>query len=94
MKGQFVNPTQEATATTEKPGNTITVHLSDTSRQVAYRLMEFRRQIEKVAREEGVSIVDLNLSAGLMLIDVCEIIGLSEQETKAVLGKTYKEVIS
>ena len=91
MKGQIANSTEEATFT-EKPGGTITVNLSNTSRQVAYRLMQFRRQVEKTAREEGISIVDLHLSAGLMLLDICEIIGLSEQETKAVLGKSYKEV--
>lgn len=92
MKGQIAEKTEEAAA--DQLGGTITVHLSDTSRQVAYRLMQFRRQIEKAAREEGVGIVDLNLSAGLMLLDICEIIGLSEQETKAVLGKSYKEVCS
>lgn len=59
-----------------------------TTREVVFKLRQFRETLEKAAKEDRKDLFSLYLGAGYVLMDICEILGLDDVETKAVMGET------
>jgi len=59
----------------------------NTTREVIFKLAQFRIALEKAANEAGEDLFSFTLGAGYVLMDVCEILGLNPEETKTVMGK-------
>jgi hypothetical protein len=53
-------------------------------------LTSLREEIEEAAEMEGKTLYKMKLSAGHFLADVCNSLGLSEEQTKQVIGARYQ----
>jgi hypothetical protein len=70
--------------------HTVTISKT-TSREIVFKLTQFREDLEKTAQEEGTDIFNLQLGVGYVLQDICESLGLDRGETRAVMGEATAE---
>ncbi len=79
-------------STTRATQRTIMISKKTTS-EIVSKLMQFRETLERTAMQEGTDLFSLYLGVGYVLLDVCEILGLSADETQVVMGEATAETV-
>lgn len=60
--------------------------------QVVSNLEELFQSFQELAEAEGISILDMKVSPGLLLYDVIQALELTDQEQTKILGDSYSVI--